>query len=162
MTKRQRPLVMTSLGLVGLSPMIAGCATAEGSLEPEAMEQNVVTAEEAPAPAAEPAEVSAPITPANYADGSYSAPGGYQSPNGPETIELALTVENGVITTIEVKPGASGGTSQRYQGQFAGGIAAETVGKSLDELQVSRIAGSSLTSGGFNQALESIKADANR
>jgi uncharacterized protein with FMN-binding domain len=158
MIKRQRPIVMTSLGLVGLSPMIAGCASAVQPVEPNSMEQNVVTAEEAPAPP----EVTAPIIAANYADGSYSAQGGYQSPNGPETIELALTLENGVIAAIEVKPGASGGTSERYQGQFAGGIAAETIGKSLDELQVSRIAGSSLTSGGFNQALESIKADANR
>ncbi|WP_447589312.1 hypothetical protein [Microbacterium lacticum] len=41
-----------------------------------------------------------------------------------------------------------------------GGIAGEVVGKDIDDVSVSRVAGSSLTSGGFNDALETIKADA--
>ena len=40
------------------------------------------------------------------------------------------------------------------------GIADEVVGVALDDLNVSRVAGSSLTSGGFNQAVESIKEQA--
>jgi hypothetical protein len=34
------------------------------------------------------------------------------------------------------------------------------VGKNIDELNVSKVAGSSLTSGGFNQAVEKIKQEA--
>ena len=34
------------------------------------------------------------------------------------------------------------------------------VGKKLDEIKVSKVAGSSLTSGGFNQAVEEIKTQA--
>ena len=34
------------------------------------------------------------------------------------------------------------------------------VGQDIDEISVSRVAGSSLTSGGFNRAIEEIKAEA--
>ena len=50
--------------------------------------------------------------------------------------------------------------TRKFQGEFAGGIAGQIVGKNIDELNVSKVAGSSLTSGGFNQALEKIKAEA--
>lgn len=93
-------------------------------------------------------------------DGSYQASGGYQSPNGPETVEVSITITDGVIEAVEVIPAATNSTSKRYQGEFAGGIAAEVVGKSLDEADVSRVAGSSLTSGGFAEALQTIRQDA--
>lgn len=93
-------------------------------------------------------------------DGSYRASGGYQSPNGPETIEVSITISNGVIESVEVIPQATNATSKRYQGDFAGGLAAEVVGKSLEEADVTRVAGSSLTSGGFAEALQTIRQDA--
>ena len=40
------------------------------------------------------------------------------------------------------------------------GISEEVVGKALDDLNVSRVAGSSLTSGGFNAAVDDIKEQA--
>jgi uncharacterized protein with FMN-binding domain len=158
MTSSRAPLTLGSLGLIALVPTLAGCASATESPAPMG-EADTTVAEATPveAPTAEPGVSQ---TPALYNDGTYQAQGGYQSPNGPETIELTITLAGNVITDITVNPGASNATSQRYQGQFAGGVAAETVGKSLDELQVSRVSGSSLTSGGFTQALESIKADA--
>jgi hypothetical protein len=39
-------------------------------------------------------------------------------------------------------------------------VSGEVVGKSLDDIKVSKVAGSSLTSGGFNKAIEQIKTDA--
>lgn len=102
----------------------------------------------------------ASATPASYVDGTYQSSGGYQSPNGAETIEVSITLTDGAISAVEVTPQATNSTSQRYQGYFAGGIAEEVVGKSLDEANVSRVAGSSLTSGGFAEALESIRQDA--
>lgn len=50
--------------------------------------------------------------------------------------------------------------SQQYQGQFIAGIADEVVGVAIDDLQVEKVADSSLTSGGFNAALETIKQEA--
>ena len=139
---------------------LAGCqsppATPEAEAEPA--EPTVNETSEVVEEAAEVTEPSAAA--ASYADGSYQATGDYQSPNGAETIEVSVTVSGGVIDSIEVVPQATNSTSTRYQGMFAGGIANEVVGKSLDEADVSRVAGSSLTSGGFAEALEAIRQDA--
>ena len=60
----------------------------------------------------------------------------------------------------EVTPHATGGNSAQFQGQFASGIASEVVGVALEDVNVSRVAGSSLTSGGFNAAIDTIQAEA--
>ncbi|MCU1407635.1 MAG: hypothetical protein JWQ43_3938 [Glaciihabitans sp.] len=95
-----------------------------------------------------------------YADGDYSASGSYSSPGGTETIQVELTLADGVVTDVTVTGEASDNQALRYQTEFSDGIAAVAVGENIDDLKVSRVAGSSLTSGGFNDAVESIKADA--
>lgn len=95
-----------------------------------------------------------------YADGSYEASGTYESPNGTETVDVSITLASDVITAVEVTPHPTNPNTERFQGEFAGGIADVIVGKSIDEVSVSKVAGSSLTSGGFNSALEAIKAEA--
>jgi uncharacterized protein with FMN-binding domain len=95
-----------------------------------------------------------------YKDGTYSADGNYKSPNGTETVGVELTLANGTVSAVEITEHPSNPNTRKFQGQFAGGIAAQVVGKSLDEIKVSKVAGSSLTSGGFNQAVEAIKAQA--
>lgn len=95
-----------------------------------------------------------------YADGTYDAEGAYTSPGGNETVGVELTLEGGVVTAVTVTPQSENPTGEQYQERFASGISGEVVGKSLDELDVSKVSGSSLTSGGFNDAVETIKADA--
>ncbi|OOB89264.1 FMN-binding protein [Rathayibacter sp. VKM Ac-2630] len=95
-----------------------------------------------------------------YADGTYDAEGAYTSPGGNETVGVELTLEGGVVTAVTVTPQSENPTGEQYQERFAGGIAGEVVGVPLDELDVSVVSGSSLTSGGFNDAVETIKADA--
>ena len=145
--------LMSVAALGGCQPSTVSMSESEETPAP-AGDDDRATAEAAEE-VAEPAE-----TAASYSDGTYRAQGGYQSPNGPETIEVSITVEAGVVSAVEVTPQATSSTSQRYQGNFAGGIAGEVVGKSLDEADVDRVAGSSLTGGGFTEALESIRQDA--
>jgi uncharacterized protein with FMN-binding domain len=95
-----------------------------------------------------------------YTDGTYTAEGSYQTPETVETISVTLTIADGAVTEVEVTGDPQAPESERYQGEFIGGIADLVVGKSLDEIEVDRVAGSSLTSGGFNQAVEEIRADA--
>lgn len=95
-----------------------------------------------------------------YKDGTYSAEGNYRSPNGTETVGVQLTLTNGAVSAVEITEHPSNPNTRKFQGKFAGGIAEQVVGKSLDEIKVSKVAGSSLTSGGFNQAVEEIKAQA--
>jgi len=96
----------------------------------------------------------------SYTDGTYDASGSYQSPGGNETIEVELTLADNIVTAVTVTGEGATPDSKRYQGEFISGISAEVVGKNIDEIQVDKVAGSSLTSGGFNDAVEQIKSEA--
>lgn len=97
---------------------------------------------------------------ASYKDGSYSADGNYTSPNGTETVGVTLTLAGGTVSDVQITQHPSNPNTRKFQGEFAGGIKSQIAGKSLDEIKVSKVAGSSLTSGGFNQAVEQIKSEA--
>lgn len=145
-----RPSVRKSVyaGIAGLSlaGTVAGCAPSPGS---------------APAATAPSTGASAPgAGGAEYKDGTYSADGTYVSPNGTETVGVQLTLAAGTVTDVQITQHPSNPNTRKFQGEFAGGIAAQVVGKDIDELNVSKVAGSSLTSGGFNKALEQIKSEA--
>lgn len=95
-----------------------------------------------------------------FKDGSYNAEGGYTSPGGSESVSVSLTIKNGVVTDSTVEPQAVNPNSKRYQGLFIGGYKTEVVGKSLADLQLGAVAGSSLTPKGFNDAVSDIKTQA--
>jgi Tfp pilus assembly protein PilV len=107
---------------------------------------------------------SSPITPtdsaATYKNGTYSADGTYRSPGGNEKIGVTLTIADGTISEVSVTPYATDGDAQQYQDLFKAGISDVVVGKKVNEVSVSRVSGSSLTSTGFNNALEAIKSEA--
>ena len=95
-----------------------------------------------------------------YADGTYDADGTYVSPNGRETVGVQLTLEGDVVTAVAITTHPSNPNTEQFQGLFAQGIADVVVGKNIDELSVDKVSGSSLTSGGFNEAVETIKSEA--
>ena len=138
------------VGIAGLSlaGSAAGCAPGQASAPQETSA--------APAPAATSAAAGA----ATYKDGTYSADGNYVSPNGNETVGVELTIAGGAVSDVKITPHPTNPNTRKFQGEFAGGIKSQIVGKKLDEIKVSKVAGSSLTSGGFNQAVEKIKSEA--
>ena len=139
-------------GLAGLSVAgtVAGCAPSSADSAPGTA-----------APAAPSAGSSALAgSGAGYKDGTYSADGNYVSPNGTETVGVQLTLAAGKVTDVQITQHPSNPNTRKFQGQFAGGIAAQVVGRNIEDLNVSKVAGSSLTSGGFNQAVEKIKSEA--
>lgn len=101
-----------------------------------------------------------PSADAVYADGTYEAAGEYQAPSGTESVDVTITLEGDIITAVEVVGGASDPQAKIQQGNFVGGISAAVVGKDIDAIQVDKVGGSSLTSGGFNKAVDAIKAEA--
>ena len=96
----------------------------------------------------------------NYKDGTYTEKGRYASPGGGESIDVTVTIADDTITSASVTPNATSEQAKQYQGTFVSGYKSLVVGKDVDEVSLSRVAGSSLTSTGFNNALELIKADA--
>ena len=96
----------------------------------------------------------------SYTDGTYTAEGDYATPETVEKVEVTITLADDVITAVEVTGTPSRPETVRFQGQFIAGIAKEVVGVDIDKINVKRVAGSSLTSGGFNKAVDAIKAQA--
>ena len=96
----------------------------------------------------------------SYKDGGYTAAGSYVSPGGTEHISVTLTLASNVIKTMKVITVKADPTAAGYEQLFESGISAATVGKNINTLNIGVVAGSSLTSMGFNRALAAIKADA--
>jgi uncharacterized protein with FMN-binding domain len=156
-----RPSVRKSVfaGIAGLSlaGTVAGCAPSAAESTPAAPGGGA-----AETSAATPSAGTSTLASSGsqYKDGTYSADGTYVSPNGTETVGVELTLAGGTVTGVNITQHPSNPNTRKFQGEFAGGIAAQVVGKNIDELNVSKVAGSSLTSGGFKQAVEQIKAEA--
>jgi len=148
--RSSRPLVLAAAG-IGLATVLAGCASGTGDDGSTGSDGSNGT---------DSVDSEGTTTSGDYADGTYEADGSYQSPNGAETISVEITLEDNIVTDVTVTPQADGGNSEKFQTQFAGGIADEVVGENIDSLEVSRVAGSSLTSGGFNEAIDEIKSEA--
>jgi uncharacterized protein with FMN-binding domain len=146
-----------TVGIAG-ALALAGCASAttSGSGGDGSAEDAVATA----TPAAGSSSDSTSSSGSTYKDGTYTAEGTYQTPESVETISVTVTLKDDVVTAVKVNGEPTRSESRQYQSQFIGGISSAVVGKDIDGLSVSRIAGSSLTSEGFNAAIDEIKSEA--
>lgn len=154
------PSVRHGSALVGIAGtlLLAGCAAESSSAETTTETPAPQTSADA-APSAT-STASAADSGSTYKDGTYTADGSYQTPDTVEKITVALTVSQDTVTKVEVTGDPQASETKHYQSQFIGGIAAQVVGKKLDDISVSRVSGSSLTSKGFNQALATIRTEA--
>ncbi len=106
-------------------------------------------------------QASAPATSAStYKDGTYSATGSYMSPGGNEQIGVTVTLKNDVITSASVTPKPVSEDGARFQDIFASNFKQYVIGKDISSVKLTTVSGSSLTPGGFNDALAQIEAKA--
>lgn len=99
-------------------------------------------------------------TSSGYKDGSYTASDSYYVPDGNESIQVKLTVKNGVVTASSVQNSENDPTSAAFQEQFASAYKSYVIGQKLADLQLGVVAGASDTSQGFNQAVNQIASQA--
>ena len=95
-----------------------------------------------------------------YNDGDYSATGNYISPGGAEEIGVTITLEDNVIIESEVEIRAEREISLEMQTDFSENYREQVIGKNIDEVELTKVSGSSLTPQGFNDALEKVRAQA--
>ncbi|MBD7918188.1 hypothetical protein H9657_07845 [Cellulomonas sp. Sa3CUA2] len=75
-------------------------------------------------------------------------------------MDVTVVLADGVVTGVRVDPAATNATSLRFQERFASAVVDSVVGRTLDEVAVDRLAGSSSTGAGFMAALERAVRDA--
>ncbi len=95
-----------------------------------------------------------------YKDGTYTQKGVYTSPAGAESVEVSVTLAQGVVTAATFKGEATNPGSVKNQEKFATGYTSLVVGKKIDDISMTVVNGSSLTPVGFIDALTKVKAAA--
>lgn len=97
-------------------------------------------------------------TSSGYKNGSYKATASYSVPrNYTNDITVDLVVKDGVISSLKVNDTYSDRESQMYIDSFESSIQSTVVGKPLDSAQsLSRVGGASLTTYGFDDAIQQI------
>ncbi len=95
-----------------------------------------------------------------FKDGTYSATGSYTTPGGREDLLVSVTLKDGKVSDSKVTVEAKSPTSVQFQNEFINNYKQFVTGKSIADLKLSKVSGSSLTGTGFNAAIEKIKADA--
>ncbi|MBP7804752.1 MAG: hypothetical protein KA052_00830 [Candidatus Pacebacteria bacterium] len=115
-----------------------------------------------------PADTSSEIPPidtpketsSTYKDGTYTAIGGYMSPGGANRIQVTVTLKKDIVTDTSAVEMAGDPKSVHFQTLFIGGYKTFVIGKNLDDVNVGKVSGSSLTATGFNEAIAKIKTQA--
>lgn len=161
MNNRTRRFVGAGLLGLSLTAGLAACATTleDAAQADEIVETQTTTQSDSTTTTDESTETEA-VSTSIYLDGEYTATGSYTTPGGQESVTVTLTLAHDVVTAVSVDGSAESGSSLRYQSEFIENIASQVVGVSVDDLNVSKVAGSSLTSSGFNAAVDEILAAA--
>lgn len=90
---------------------------------------------------------------------TYKARGEYLTPaRTNHIIDVTLTLQDGVVTDADVIYDEGAGFSNPHQQRFDGAYKAQVVGKRLDEINLSRVGGASVTSRSFNEVIADIEA----
>jgi len=153
MNHTRKTLLFTAASLTLASTACAGPASEEA---PAAQEPSAASS--AAPQSASPQEGAAA---GSYADGEYSGQGSYTPPsNQTEEVDVTLTLKDSVVTELEVTTSGNHPTSKMHQRDFTSKVQDQVVGKNIDELDVDKVGGSSLTSSGFNKALDAIRGEA--
>lgn len=145
------------MAIIAITAVVFYTQKTEKAANPTQQEINE-TMDKKPAPTSQNNEQSPSAK--NYQDGTYQATGKYISPGGEREIAISITLKDGVVTESTFEGFASDPASKRFQGEFAEGFKPLVVGKNIDELNLQKVSGSSLTPKGFMDALESIKTQA--
>lgn len=153
------------------SAILSGCGTSTNAVVPtpiDSTSSSSTTSSEASSASsvsasipATSSQVAVPST-QTYTNGTFAAVGDYNSPAGPESVKVSLTLKNGVIQDASYQGTATLGKSQKYQEAFGQGYRDQVVGKPISSLSLDVVNGASLTSQGFMDAVAKIKVEAKK
>lgn len=95
-----------------------------------------------------------------FTDGEYELTKRYATPEGTESIKVTVSLDDDVITDVEITASMKDREAAEHQGDFLADYKQHVVGKPISSLSLSRVAGASLTTRAFNSAIQVIREDA--
>lgn len=98
------------------------------------------------------------LSPTNTAAKSATATVDYMPEGRSESITVSLQLNNRIITELHSTHSMNMGKSRMYQQAFEAEIQPLVVGKDINSLNLSRVAGASLTTDAFMQAIATIRS----
>jgi len=93
----------------------------------------------------------------SFKDGTYSANGTFATPGGDQMIGVTLKIQNSKIASVSIQDKTTDERSAEYAKIFSDSISQVVVGQPISKAYLNgQVNGASLTSGGFNNALDTI------
>lgn len=163
-SNKATPIIIGSLAIaaiigVGGFIYVSGTSTKQAS-NSTVTESSVVPTSDKSTPAST-TDTTAPIPASTTANGTYTASTNYSVPQGfQNTIKVTVTVDDGTISAVSATHEYEDAESEFYLDAFDGAITAAVGGDKLEDAFAGRVGGASLTSGAFNDALQTIINDA--
>ena len=141
----------------------AAIVMTNSSTEDTELSANTTSSSPSPSPdvAADSSSDATVATESEIKDGTYNADGQYQTPGGLESIGVTVTLVDGVVTDASIDQEGKTGEAKEYQARFVSAFKSGVIGKKITDVSLSRVAGSSLTPIGFNNAIDDIENQAN-
>lgn len=98
-----------------------------------------------------------------FKDGIYSLETTYRVPEGhSDKLKITLEINNGIITKLTNNHTSSNRESKEYQDRFENSIYTQVEGKSLDNINLSKVGRATLTTNAFMTMLNDIKRNARK
>lgn len=152
-----RRTATTIIILITTALLIGGVVALSQQNDPQANigKSSVTTTEEGSSDARNESQDSLATS---YKAEEYTESGNYQSPGGSQKIKVRITLSSdGTIIDTNAEGDDKSSDSRFYQSSFIANYKNKVIGKKIDEVKLDRVGASSLTSDGFNNALEDIK-----
>lgn len=89
-------------------------------------------------------------------DGIYESVGKYQSPGGPEQLGVKLEIKNNAVVSADITTFPTKEKTEQFQNIFKESFSGQVIGKDIRTLKLDKVAASSLTPKGFNDAVAQI------
>jgi cytoskeletal protein RodZ len=162
-TLNQKRQILTTLAVLLIIVAIVAAVTVTNKKQTNMKNISSVTADatsQTTASSSSGASPSQTSSSSTFKDGTYAATGLYDSPAGTESITVTVTLANDVVTATSANSGANDPEAREYQSMFISGYKQQVVGKRISDISLSRVSGSSLTSQGFNSAIQKIESQA--
>ena len=150
-------LTIITRAVTGAAALVAVCLSLAACSSGASGTQSPSAATSTPLPGSVP--TASGSSSSGYKDGTYTVTGIYGG--APSYITVTMTLADNAISNVDVGLMADNNdTSRGYQERFAAAVPDEVAGKSIEGLEVGKIAGASGCADGFNDALAKIRDQA--